>query len=146
MSRRATPGADLTSADYQALAEFRYQVRRFQHFSENAARAQGLEPQQHQILLSIRAMDEPGGPTVRMLAEHLLIQHHSAVGLIDRLAVRGLVERVRGEKDRRQVRVRISAEGEAKLQQLTDTHREELRRSGPLLVAALSRMLQRYPA
>ncbi|HUI56895.1 MAG TPA: MarR family transcriptional regulator [Bryobacteraceae bacterium] len=146
MSRRVTPGADLTSADYQALGEFRYQVRRFQHFSENAARAQGLEPQQHQMLLSIRASDTPGGPTVRMLAEHMLIQHHSAVGLIDRLSARGLVERVRGEEDRRQVQVRMLPEGEARLQRLSDTHREELRRSGPLLVAALSRLLQRYPA
>jgi DNA-binding MarR family transcriptional regulator len=133
---------DLTSAEYLALGEFRRQIRRFLHFSEQAAKAEGLEPQQHQMMLAIRACEEPPGPTVGMIAQDLSIRHHSAVGLIDRLAERGLVERVRGGGDRRQVRVRLSPDGEAKLSRLSGEHREELRRTGPALVAALGGLLQ----
>jgi DNA-binding MarR family transcriptional regulator len=138
MPPKIAPTHVLSSANYQALAEFRFQIRRFLHFSEEAAKAEGLEPQQHQMLLAIRACDDPSGPTVGTLAEQLLIRHHSAVGLIDRLAERGLVERVKGGEDRRQVRVRLKPEGEARLSRLSGTHREELRRIGPALEAALS--------
>jgi len=131
----------LTAADYRSLGAFRYQIRRFLHFSEEAAKAEGLEPQQHQMLLAVRALDEPEGPTVGSLAEHLIIRHHSAVGLIDRLAERGLVERTRGQEDRRQVRVRLTAEGEGKLRRLSTAHREELRTSGRMLVETLGGLL-----
>jgi DNA-binding MarR family transcriptional regulator len=132
---------DLSLSDYQALAAFRYQIRRFLHFSEAAARDEGLEPQQHQILLAIRALED-GGPTVGALASHLLIQHHSAVGLVDRLAGRGLVERIRGGEDRRQVRVRLTPEADDKLRRLSAQHRAELRNSGPVLVAALAELIE----
>jgi len=131
----------LTAADYRSLGDFRYQIRRFLHFSEEAAKAEGLEPQQHQMLLAVRALDEPEGPTVGSLAEHLIIRHHSAVGLIDRLVERGLVERVRGQEDRRQVRVRLTSEGEGKLRRLSTIHREELRSSGRMLVETLGGLL-----
>jgi DNA-binding MarR family transcriptional regulator len=131
---------DLSHSDYHALAAFRYQIRRFLHFSEAAAKDEGLEPQQHQMLLAIRAL-EPDGPTIGDLASHLLIQHHSAVGLVDRLAGRGLVERIRGGEDRRQVRVRLTAEAEDKLRRLSAQHRAELLNSGPLLVDALGALL-----
>ncbi len=139
------PSEDLTSQDYAALGEFRYRIRRFLHFSEAATRQEELEPQQHQLLLSIRAVAEPEGPTIGALAEHLLIRHHSAVGLIDRLAERRLVERVPGATDRRQVRVRLTREGEEKLRRLSAVHRAELRSSGPLLVEALHALLQGLP-
>src|SRR5579863_159724 len=109
---------DLSLSDYHALAAFRYQIRRFLHFSEEAARNEGLEPQQHQMLLAIQTSDQNSGPTIGNLAEHLLIQHHSAVGLVDRLAVRGLVERIRGGEDRRQVRIRLTPAGNDKLRRL----------------------------
>src|ERR1700730_8470449 len=103
-----TEAEPVTDVDYRSLHEFRYQIRRFLHFSEAAARAEGLEPQQHQMLLAIRALEEPGGPTVGKLAEQLMVRHNSAGGLLDRLVERGLVERIRGgEGDRRQVRVRL---------------------------------------
>jgi DNA-binding MarR family transcriptional regulator len=134
---------DLTDADYRSLDAFRYRIRRFLHFSEEAAKAEGLEPQQHQMLLAIRAFeDPPSTPTIGQLAEHLLIRHHSAVGMIDRLAERGLVERLRGEADRRQVRVRLTASGCQKLRHLSRIHREELRQSGPELVETLRRLLE----
>jgi DNA-binding MarR family transcriptional regulator len=136
---------DLTDEDYRALGAFRHQIRRFLHFSETAARAEGLEPQQHQMMLAIRSSQDPEGPTVGRLAELLLIRHHSAVGLIDRLAERGLVERVRGDDDRRQVRIQLSPEGEGKLKRLSSEHRSELLNTGPVLVEALSGLLRRVP-
>ena len=136
----------LTARDYSALGELRYQIRYFLHFSEMAAHQEGLEPQQHQLLLAARALAQPGGPTIRQVADHLLIRHHSAVGLIDRLEQRGLVERVRSMADRREVRVRLTVAGEAILRRLTVIHRAELRNSGPRLVDTLGRLLERVQA
>src|SRR5215469_6494162 len=108
-----TKGSEtLMPIDYAALGEFRFLIRRFLHFSEEAARAEGLEPQQHQMLLAIRALTGNDSPTIGMLAEHLLIRHNSAVGLVDRLQDHGWVERVRGMTDRREVRVALTLEGE----------------------------------
>jgi DNA-binding MarR family transcriptional regulator len=132
----------LPISDYKALGQFRYQIRRFQHFSETAARAEDLEPQQHQMMLAIRAWDESDAPTVGDLAANLLLKHHSTVGLVDRLEERGLVARVRGDGDRRHVRVHLTPGGLAKLERLSSIHREELRTSGPLLVNALGALLQ----
>ena len=128
--------------DIRALFAFRYQIRKFLHFSESAARDEGLEPQQHQLLLAMKALEEEFGPSIRTLADYLFIQHHSAVGLIDRLEERGLVKRVRDEDDRRQVIVRLTAEGERTLHRLSAVHREELRQLAPSLVAALQSVLR----
>jgi DNA-binding MarR family transcriptional regulator len=127
----------MTQADYRALSQFRFHIRRFLHFSEEAARAEGLEPQQHQMLLAIQALDGGEGPTIGELADHLVIRHHSAVGLVDRLTARGLAERFRGNGDRRQVRVRLTDEGALKLHRLSALHQEELGNTGPHLVEAL---------
>jgi DNA-binding MarR family transcriptional regulator len=133
----------VTDADYRALHGFRCQIRRFLSFSEQAARLHGLEPQQHQMLLAIRALNETAGSTVGNLAECLVVKHHSAVGLVDRLAARGLVERVRaGEGDRRQVRVRLTELGAERLESLSSEHRAELGKSGPLLVESLASVLR----
>ena len=136
----------MTDADYRALSEFRYQIRRFLHFSEEASRSEGLEPQQHQILLAIRALRGRQGPTVGELAEHLILRHHSVVGLVDRLERQGLVERVRDGDDRRQVRIQLTAEGATKLRRLAAVHREELRSSGPRLIKALRAAMEGAPA
>jgi DNA-binding MarR family transcriptional regulator len=132
---------DLASVEYAALSEFRYQIRRFLHFSETAAKVQGIEPQQHQLLLTIRALNESDGCKIGALAQYLLIQHHSAVGLVDRLEIRGLVQRRRGNNDRREVRVHLTADGAALLRRLTDAHRAELRETGPILLAALAKAI-----
>ncbi len=133
----------MTDSDYRALAAFRYHIRRFLQFSEAAAKAQGIEPQQHQMLLSIKALQTEEGPTIGGLAAHLLIRHHSAVGLLDRLEKQGLVERLRQPGNRRQARVVLTPAGEDKLQRLSAEHRSELRNSGPLLVEALGALLRR---
>src|SRR5690349_14335871 len=127
----------MDDADYRALAEFRYQIRQFLHFSEEAARSEGLEPQQHQILLGVRGLGDGHGPTIGELADYLMVKHHSAVGLVDRLVQHGLVQRVHEDSDRRKVRVQLTAEGEAKLRRLSTAHRHELRNFGPRLVASL---------
>jgi DNA-binding MarR family transcriptional regulator len=132
----------LTSADYRALAEFRYQIRRFVAFSENAASLAGIEPQQHQLLLAIQGM--PAGHKVRIgdLAERLQIRHHSAVELVGRMEAKGLVLRVPGETDRREVYVRLTPRGSRILRTLTMLHREELRRAAPALVSTLRRVCE----
>jgi DNA-binding MarR family transcriptional regulator len=135
---------DLSAADYRELADFRYQIRKFLHFSEEAARVEGLEPQQHQMMLAIKALDEAGEPTIGRLAEHLFIRHHSAVGLIDRLEERRLVARERAsDGDRRQVCVRLTRAGEVKLRRLSSMHRAELLTSDPGLVKSLQALLER---
>ena len=134
---------ELSGSDYRALAEFRYQIRKFLHFSEQAALAEGLEPQQHQMLLGIKALDDAEKPTVGRLAEHLFIRHHSAVGLIDRLEERALVKRARASQgDRRQVSVHLTSEGESVLRRLTKVHRKELLTSDPGLVQSLQGLLK----
>jgi len=129
----------LNQADYQALAEFRYQIRRFLRFSEQAARRAGLEPAQHQLLLAVKAHE--GAPTVSDLAERLQLRHHSVVGLIDRLAESGFVRRGRVAENRRQVRIRLTAKGQAVLRKLSLEHRAELGDAGETLVAALQKLL-----
>ena len=131
----------MSAADYQALAEFRYQIRRFLRFSEQAARRAGLEPAQHQLLLAVKAF--AGEPSVGDLAERLQLRHHSVVGLIDRLAECGLAGRSRAEDDRRQVRIRLTPKGEAVLRKLSIEHRAELGGAGSALTAALRGILAR---
>jgi DNA-binding MarR family transcriptional regulator len=129
----------MTHQDYRVLADFRYQIRRFLRFSEQAAAAEGLEPQQHQFLLTIQA--ELDAPTVGQIADRLLIHHHSAVGLADRLEERGMIRRLRGAGDRRTVRLQLTTQGAEILERLSALHSKELRQSGPDLVAALEQLL-----
>lgn len=132
---------DIHQSDYEALAEFRYQIRRFVRFSERAARAAGVEPQQHQLMLAVKGLPEETPATIGELAERLQIQHHSTVELVDRLVNRGLVSRKRGSEDRRQVMVQLTAKGEKLLRDLSLHHREELRTAGLDLVTALKKLM-----
>jgi DNA-binding MarR family transcriptional regulator len=125
--------------DYEALAEFRYHIRRFLHFSEQAARVSDIEPQHHQLLLAAKGYrgTAEDGPTIGYLAERLQIRHHSAVELIDRMVSQGLVQRSPGSRDRRQVIVSLTRYGDRILKKLSAEHIRELRETGPALVAAL---------
>jgi DNA-binding MarR family transcriptional regulator len=124
-------------ADYQALAEFRHQIRRYVRFSEMAAKSAGLEPRQYQLLAALKGAPPGCDTTLSYLAERLQIRHHSAVGLVDRLAERRLVERMRNPNDRRQVLVRLTRLGETVLRALVVSHLTELRAAAPNLVSAL---------
>ncbi|MGH9512712.1 MAG: MarR family winged helix-turn-helix transcriptional regulator [Terriglobales bacterium] len=134
----------LTITDYRALAEMRYQVRRFLHFSEQASRNRGLEPRQHQLLLALKGLQNDVQPTIGELAKRLLIQHHSAVELVNRLAARGYVRRQRGELDRREIHLSLTAKGARILGALSLHHQSELLTEGPALLAALKQVI--YPA
>jgi DNA-binding MarR family transcriptional regulator len=133
---------DLSQAEYQALAELRYQLRRFIHFSEQEARAAGLEPQQHQLLLAIKGLPSGRTASVGELAERLQLQHHSTVELINRTVERGLIERQRDSSDQRRVLVRLTAYGEEVLKNLSLLHRMELRNAGPALVQVLNALTE----
>ena len=135
---------DLTLIEYRDLAEFRYQIRRFLHFSEEHVRARGVEPQQHQLLLAIKGL--PGGrlATIGELAGRLQLKHHSAVELVDRMERQGLVARRAGEQDRRQVLVALTRSGSSLLRRLTLSHREELETAGPTLARALRSVMRRH--
>ncbi|MFZ0979128.1 MAG: MarR family transcriptional regulator [Candidatus Acidiferrales bacterium] len=123
--------------DYQALAGFRYEIRRFLNFSENAARAAGIEPQQHQALLALKGLPPAVPATVGALAERLLIRHHSAVELSRRLEAKGLVARTRSRSDAREVLLRVTPRGGRLLARLSLAHRDELGTTGPRLIDAL---------
>ena len=127
--------------DYRALADFRYEIRRFLNFSESAARAAGMEPHQHQALLAIRGQRKGALVTVGVLAERLQIQHHSAVELSCRLRNKKLIYRSRGHQDRREVVLRLTPRAEHLLLGLSLTHSKELELAGPRLIEALRRVL-----
>jgi DNA-binding MarR family transcriptional regulator len=127
----------LTLSDYQALAEFRHQIRKFLRFSEQAVRAAGLEPGQYQLLLAIKGMPVSVRPRVRELADRMQIRHHSAVELSNRLEAGGYAQRQRAEDDRREVLLILTPLGERSLAELAIHHHEEIRSTGPALVAAL---------
>ena len=130
----------LSKADYERLAEFRYLLRHFLIFSENAAAQAGLTAQQHQALLAIKGTVGRAHVTTGELAERLGIRHHSAVGLIDRLAAKDLVIRRSGPDDRRQVLIELAPTAETLLAELSTAHREELARLAPLLRALLGHL------
>lgn len=135
-------GRSLTTADYQALAELRHEIRRFLHFSEQTARRAGLEPRQHQLMLSLKGLPPRVRPSIGELAQRLLIEHHSAVELVNRLAKGGYVQRERDGEDRRAVLVSLTRKGEKILRDLSLDHRAELRVQGPALTTALRRTIQ----
>ncbi len=134
-SRKRLP----TQADYEALSEFRYQIRCFLEFSQNAAKAVGLVPRHHQALLAIRGY--PGGAPIAIgnLAERLRTKHHTAVGLIDRLAAAGLVKRVVDPADQRRVLLKLTHRAEKYLADLSAAHLGELSRIEPLLLQIFAR-------
>lgn len=137
MARNARSGG-LAPTDYERLAEFRYLLRQFLIFSEQAADRTGLTAQQHQALLAIKGFGAANPLTVGDLAGRLGIKHHSAVGLVDRLLAKSLVRRQAGARDRRQVLIRLTARAERLLARLSAAHRAELERLAPLLQTLLA--------
>jgi DNA-binding MarR family transcriptional regulator len=134
--------AQLSDADYQALATFRRSIREFLRFSEHAAKESGLTPQQHQALLAIRGAPDGHDMRIGQLAHQLMIQHHSAVELVDRLVDAKLVERLVHDEDRRSVLLRLTPKAEKKLAKLSSVHMAELTRRGPELVRLLRGLCQ----
>jgi len=133
---------NLTLQDYQSLAEFRHQIRRYLRFSEKMVRNADLEPRQYQLLLALKGLPPTVRPRIAELAEQLQIQHHSAVELVDRLENSRLVRRERGTNDRREVLVMLTPAGEKVIRELVIHHRTELSSRGPALLEALHGVLR----
>lgn len=140
VSKRPAKGDTTHAVDYETLAEFRYQLRKFLAFSEAAADKAGLTPQQHQALLAIKGFSSPGPISVGDLARFLLIRHHTAVELVDRMTKLELLSRIVDDDDGRRVLVKLTRKGEQKLRTLSKIHFEELRSASP----ALTRILKSF--
>ena len=131
----------LSPDDYEALAEFRYLLRKFLRFSKDFLSATaGLNSEQYEALLAIRAFAAPAGLTISQLSERLQVKHHSAVNIVDRLVERKLVTREAGETDRRRRHVQLTAKGEKLIEELAIAHRKEIRLRSADMIKALERL------
>src|SRR5690348_5936422 len=131
----------ISSSDYRALAAFRYEIRKFLAFSEQAARDAGIEPQQHQLLLAVRGLPEGTRPTIGAIAARLCVNLHTAVALVDKLEGSGLIGRERSTEDRREVLLRLTPDGDAVLRTLSSLHRQQLQSAGAEVIRALRNIL-----
>ena len=129
------PNPAISPEEYSRLLGFRTALRRFLRWSEDEARAAGVTPAQHQLLLAIKGHRGEAGPTVGEVSEYLVSRHHSVVELVDRAAAAGLVRRERDGEDQRVVRVELTALGERRIEELSKLHLRELTRLTPLLGA-----------
>ena len=125
--------AELSRRDYENLLSFRNRLRRFLRWSETQARAVGLTPAQHQLLVAVKGHPDQRGPTISELAGYLLLRHHSVVELVDRAAAAGVVERQGDAHDGRVTRVTLTEDGQDRLSRLTPAHLDELRTLAPVL-------------
>ena len=124
----------------QTLAEFRYALRQFLHFSEQAASEAGLHPQQHQLLLQIAGIPEGVAPTISYAAERLGLRHHTVVELSKRCEEQGLIRRTQNMHDRRYVELQVTAHGRELLRSLSEDHAHELYELAPRLITALTQI------
>ena len=127
-----------TDDDYAYLLELRTGLRRFLHWSEQRAKAAGLTPTQHQLLLAIRGHRGPAGPSIGEIAELLLLRHHSVVELVDRAEAAGLVQRTADPDRHRVVRLALTADGAERLARLAVQHLDELAQLAPTMEALWS--------
>jgi DNA-binding MarR family transcriptional regulator len=130
---QATESPPLTKEDFEALARFRFGIRRHLRFSEETVRRHGTTPQRYQLMLALKGFPGREWATVRELADRLQLRHHSVVELVDRAQVEGLVRRDADPDDARAVRVRLTDRGEQLLDRLSALHRDELRRMDSVL-------------
>jgi DNA-binding MarR family transcriptional regulator len=133
------PPRQLTQDNYQVLAEFRYALLKFLAFSEAAAKEAGLSPKQHQALLAIKGSDG-SLMSVQQLADRLIIQHNSAVELVDRLVESKLVTRVRDPRDGRRAQIGLTPKAEQLLLALSAAHFKELRTIRPIFLTMLGQL------
>ncbi len=127
----------LSQADYEALANLRFALRRFLAFSTAAAQEAGLPAQQHQALLAIKGHPAGQAMTVGVLAERLLIAPHTATELVDRLVAGDLVERSPDPADRRRLRLTLTTQAETVLRSLSVAHLREIAEIAPVLAGVL---------
>ncbi len=133
----------LTRSEYLALAEFRYQIRRYLRYMEEKARARGYNPQQYQLLLAIEGLPEGQIPTIKVVAERMQLNHNTTVELVDRCEQRGLLRRQRAGLDRRLVTLVPTPEGKRMMHEQARASRAELQEVGPILFKSLQQLLDR---
>jgi len=139
---RRMKNRSLTLVEFQCLAEIRYQIRRYAHMGEATARTLRLEPRQQQMLLAIKGLPAGVRPNVGEIAERLQIEHHSAVELVNRMAVAGYVRRERDAGDRREVLLALTPKAQRVLGELSEQHRWELKEGVPQLAQAMRKSLR----
>lgn len=127
--------------DYEALANFRYAMRKFLNFSRRALAAEaGLTPEQYEALLALKAFGGPNGMTIRQLSERLQVKHHTVVSLVDKLERSRFVRREPGVDDRRTVYVSLTTAGSRVLAKVAVLHRREMRVRSPEMIEALVKL------
>ena len=136
-SRLGTPATRGQAVDYETLASFRYGLRKFLAFSEAEANRSGLTAQQYQALMAIRGFSVREAVSVGDLAGYMLIKHHTAVELVDRMVKLGVISRSADPSDGRRVLLQLTGEGERRLRRLYRVHVRELRTMGPTLTKML---------
>lgn len=134
--------SEITDKEFRALAELRYRLRRFVQRGDVTARKAGLEPQQYLLLLAIRGLPEGQESTIRVLAERLLLRHHSAVELVNRTERHGYVRRLQSHSDRRNVLVYLQPRGERLLDRVAAQRISEIRSEGRALAKTISALLE----
>ncbi len=130
----------MNATDFETLAAFRHQVRKFLRFSKDLLSEEDLTPDQYQALLAIRAASGKGKLSIRDLAEQLQVRHHSTVGIVDQLVFRGAVVREVASDDRRKVLLTLTPKGEAVIDRLAPPHHRELSRLCPEMIATLEQI------
>ncbi len=138
MTRASRRPGKLAKRSYEALADFRHALRRFLAFSEQAAGSAGLTPQQYQALLAIKGARKRDSLGIGEIAECLMVRHHSAVELVNRLEKSGLVIRTKDKEDGRRVSVRLTAKAERIMDLLASAHLRELQGIRPVLEQLVS--------
>jgi DNA-binding MarR family transcriptional regulator len=123
----------ITESDYRRLLAIRTRIRQFERWSADRATAYGLTARQHQLLLAVRGHDDPAGPTIGDVAGYLLVQHNTAVELVNRAQQLGLVQRVADTDDNRVVRLRLTEDAQRRLADISETNIEELTRLAAML-------------
>lgn len=133
----------MSRGEYQALAEFRYQLAGFLRRRRRAAQDAGIEPQQYELLLAVKGLPPDKKPTIKQIAEQLRLQHHSTVELTTRLVNRGLVKRDRSKDDRRAVLLSLTKEGQRAMDQVVQYSLDQLRQEAPELLKTLARLVKK---
>lgn len=145
-NRNSTPDRKepktLSRPEYKALAEFRYQIRKYLRYMEEKARARGHNPQQYQLLLAIEGLPDGQAPTIKTLAERMQLNHNTTVELVDRCEERGLLRRVRKDFDQRLVTLVPTPAGRRVMEEQASASRAELREIGPILFGSLQRLMK----
>lgn len=140
-SRR--PSVTFSQADYESLAEFRYHLARFLRRRKDAARAEGLQPQQYELLLSVSGLPKDRKPTIKEVAAQLCLEHHTVVELADRLVNQGLLARHSSPLDKRVALLHVTRSGQNVLGRIAGFSFSQLRDEAPLLITSLRRILKR---